>query len=49
MGLDRDFMRMDLDPPPVEKQDVAVHDRKIIWIITEQDRSATTVLFPEEY
>lgn len=21
----------------------------VIWIITEQDRSATTVLFPEEY
>jgi hypothetical protein len=31
------------------KQDMAIHDRKIIWIITEWDRSATTILFPEEY
>lgn len=31
------------------KQDMAIHDRKIIWITTEGDRSATTILFPEEY
>ena len=26
-----------------------VYEGKTIWIITEQDRSATTILFPEEY
>lgn len=31
------------------KQDMSIKDRKIIWIITEWDRSATTILFPEEY
>ena len=30
-------------------QDMAVRDRKTIWITTEWDRSATTILFPEEY
>lgn len=25
------------------------HDNKTIWIITEVDRSATTILFPEDY
>jgi len=25
------------------------HDGEKIWIITEADRSATTILFPEEY
>jgi len=31
-------------------KDAANHDRKTkIWIITEADRSVTTVLFPEEY
>lgn len=26
-----------------------IGDRKIIWLITEWDRSVTTLLFPEEY
>lgn len=31
------------------KQDMAIRDRKVIWITTEWDRSTTTILFPEEY
>lgn len=33
----------------VYKQDSIVREPVTIWIITEWDRSATTVLFPEEY
>lgn len=31
------------------KQDMAIRDRKVIWITTDRYRSATTILFPEEY
>ena len=33
----------------VYKQDSSVREPLTIWIITEWDRSATTILFPEEY
>lgn len=33
----------------VYKQDESVREPLTIWIITEWDRSATTILFPEEY
>lgn len=33
----------------VYKQDSSVREPVTIWIITEWDRSVTTILFPEEY